>query len=194
MNVPDRLRLPRCYDPERLGADLAALEAAEWIAHFVASNYDGDWSVIPLRAPAGAKHPIQQIFSNPAATDWAETLYLAACPYIREILSGFGCPLQAARLMRLGAGSRILEHRDPDLDFEAGFARLHVPIATSPDVDFRLNGARVDMAPGELWYLRLSDPHCVFNRSTKPRVHLVIDAIVDPWLAAMFARALETAA
>jgi hypothetical protein len=40
----------------------------------------------------------------------------------------------------------------------------------------------VVMAPGEAWYLRLSDPHSVANRGTTDRVHLVIDCVVDAWL------------
>jgi hypothetical protein len=41
------------------------------------------------------------------------------------------------------------------------------------------------MAPGSVWYLRLSDPHQVANRGETDRVHLVLDATVNPWLARM---------
>jgi hypothetical protein len=85
--------------------------------------------------------------------------------------------------MRLTPGSIIREHRDHDLAAEWGAARIHVPITTNDDVDFRLNGRRVIMAPGEAWYLRLSDPHSVANRGASDRVHLVIDCVVDDWLA-----------
>lgn len=59
---PDRLRLPLDFDPTRLAADMAAISAGSWIAHFVTQNYDGDWSVIPLRGPAGARHPVQMSY------------------------------------------------------------------------------------------------------------------------------------
>ncbi|MEJ2625872.1 MAG: hypothetical protein P8Z80_15465 [Pseudolabrys sp.] len=49
---PDRLLLPLAFAPARLAADLAALQA-DWTAHFVTRNYDGDWSAVALRAPAG---------------------------------------------------------------------------------------------------------------------------------------------
>jgi hypothetical protein len=39
---PDRLRLPLEFEPERLAADMANFGRAEWIAHFVKQNYDGD--------------------------------------------------------------------------------------------------------------------------------------------------------
>ena len=57
-------------------------------------------------------------------------------------------------------------------------------LATSPQVEFLLNGTPVTMAAGEAWYLRLADPHKAINRSTEDRIHLVIDAKVDGWLAA----------
>lgn len=179
---PDRLLLPRSFDPECLAADLRALQDAEWTNHFVTQNYDGHWSALPLRAPAGATHPIMMIASFPSAATFVDTPFLARAPYLREVLNAFECPLQAARLMRLAPGSAIKEHCDPDLAVEAGFARLHIPIATNPGVGFWLNGRRTVMDPGSLWYLRLADPHRVTNEGASDRVHLVIDVIVNDWL------------
>jgi hypothetical protein len=48
------------------------------------------------------------------------------------------------------------------------------------------------MAPGEGWYLRLSDPHTVANRGDTDRVHLVIDARMNDWLAEQMSLALAT--
>jgi len=50
---PDRLRLPLAFDPGLLARDLERLSAGDWTSHYVKQNYDGDWSVIPLRSPAG---------------------------------------------------------------------------------------------------------------------------------------------
>jgi hypothetical protein len=170
------------FDPSRLREDLDALGTAEWLEHFVRQNYDGDWSVIPLRAQAGAVHPVMMMFSNPAATEFTDTPLLARAPYFRRVLHDLACPLHCVRLMRLTPGSVIKEHHDNDLAAEFGRARLHIPITTGPDVDFRLNGTRVIMEPGSVWYLRLSDPHSVANRGPGDRVHLVIDAVVNDWL------------
>lgn len=186
---PDRLRLPLDFDPAELAADTNAVARAGWISHFVTRNYDGDWSVIPLRAQVGARHPVQMIYSNPSATTFEDTPLLAAAPTFRAVLASFACPLQAVRLMRLAPGSLIKEHRDHDLRFEDGTVRLHIPVVTSEAVDFRLNGVRCVMAAGSCWYLRLSDPHSVANRGTSDRVHLVIDATVNGWLTDLFARA-----
>ena len=179
----DRLRLPLDFDPVRLRADLDALIDTPWTEHFVRQNYEGDWSVLPLRCTKGATHPVMQIYSDPTATDYEDTALLARSPYFQEVLAAFRCPLQAVRLMRLTPGSIIKEHRDNDLEAECGSARLHIPIVTNADVDFRLSGARVILDPGSVWYLRLSEPHSVANRGTADRVHLVVDCIVDAWLA-----------
>lgn len=189
----DRLCLPLAFDADAMAADLAALEPMAWTPHYVPQHYEGDWSALPLRAPAGAVHPILQIAPPPDCRDWMDTPLLAACGHIRQVLAAFACPLQAVRLMRLAPGTIVKEHRDLDLAAEAGVARIHIPILTNPDVDFRLNGTRVAMAPGTAWYLRLADPHAVANRGTQARIHLVVDATVNPWLADLLDRASTAA-
>jgi len=189
MTFPDRLRLPFAFDRDLLAADLRRLSASLWTRHFVTQNYQGDWSVIALRGPAGARHPIQMIYSDPTATAFEDTPMLASCPYYRAVLDSFACPLQAVRLMRLAPGSVIREHSDHDLCFEQGSVRIHIPIITNDGVAFELNRRRVILEPGSCWYLRLSDPHSVANRGDADRVHLVIDASVNEWVEAAFAAA-----
>lgn len=181
--LPDRLRLAMMIDPAPLVAEAEALPPEAWTRHFVPDNYRGDWDVAPLRAPAGANHPIMQITSPPGCTDWEETEHLKASPAIAALLAQFECPLAAVRLMRLGPGSEIREHRDHDLSADCGVARLHVPLTTNPKVEFLVNRRAVHMQPGECWYLRLADPHAVINQGQTARVHLVIDAEVNEWLA-----------
>jgi hypothetical protein len=192
-SLPDAVRLPLRIDPVPLAAEAAQLPLEAWTRHFVPENYVGDWSVAPLRAPAGASHPILQITSPPECKDWTETKWLAASPAIAALLARFECPLAAVRLMRLGPGSEIKEHRDHDLSADFGMARLHVPLTTSPQVEFLVNRQPVQMIPGECWYLRLADPHAVTNRGTSDRVHLVIDAEVNGWLSALLLEAAGTA-
>jgi len=186
MRFPDRLRLPFAFDPARLKADLTALEAEPWYDHAVRQNFSGHWDVLALRAAAGETHPVRIIVVPPGTTNFADQPALSLCPYFREVLAAFACPLQAVRLMRLTPGSAIKEHYDHELGIEDGFARIHVPIATNPQVDFRLNGDRVDMAEGSAWYLRLRDPHSVVNGGTTDRIHLVIDVVANDWLVDLF--------
>lgn len=205
----DRLKLPLRFDPERLAADLARLEASAlenpaledsafgdpvlassaWIDHFVTQNYEGSWSALPLRGPAGESHPIRMIYPNPTCRDFVDTPLLERCPYFREVLAAFGSPLQSVRLMRLAAGSVIKEHSDHDLAFEHGVVRLHIPVVTNPAVEFYLNHEPVVMRAGECWYLRLSDPHSARNGGDADRVHMVIDAAVDERMRELLERA-----
>ncbi len=182
---PDRVRLPLSFDVAAMQADLSALEAMDWTAHFVAAHYSGLWDVLSLRAQAGAVHPVMMIYSDPTVSDWVDTRMLAHAPALRAVIDAFECPVEAVRLMRLAPGSRIHAHRDHDLDAAEGRARIHVPVTTNPGVSFLLNGAAVTMRPGEAWYLRLADPHEVRNEGTSDRVHLVLDVRVNDWLAGM---------
>jgi len=67
--------------------------------------------------------------------------------------------------------------------------RIHIPITTNAAVEFELNRRRVILEAGSCWYLRLSDPHRVANRGDTDRIHMVIDATVNEWIEAIFARA-----
>lgn len=188
-NLPDRMRLPLTFEPAGMAAEVAQIAEADWIAHFVTDNYEGSWSILPLRCKRGATHPILMSVSDPSATAFEDTPWLARSPYLVEVLHAFACPLLSVRLMRLDPGSRIKPHADHDLDAKLGQARLHVPITSNPDVRFWLNGTQAVMQPGEAWYLRLSDTHSIDNPGISTRVHLVIDCKVDAWLAAMLAGA-----
>ena len=191
MRFPDRLRLPFAFDRYLLAADLRRLQATPWIGHFVTQNYQGDWSVIPLRGPAGARHPVLFRPDRHRVRGHADAGGLSL---FCSVLDSFVCPLQAVGLMRLTPGSVIKEHHDHDLSFEQGMVRIHIPVVTNEGVDFRLNGARVAMPAGSSWYLRLSDPHSVATRGAADRVHLVIDAGVNDWVAALFERATRSQA
>lgn len=193
MAYPDRLQLPLSFDPVLLRRDLDTLAATPWTSHFVRQNYEGDWSVIPLRCAAGETHPIRMIYSDPGATDYVDTPFLEPCLYFREVIAAFACPVRSVRLMRLTPGSVIKEHTDLDLGVESGTARIHVPVTTNPDVEFLLNRRRIDMREGQAWYLRLGDPHAVANRGVEDRVHLVLDLQANAWLMGFFEGAVVEA-
>ena len=149
----DRLKLALSFDPQSLRDDLARAARREWTAHFVRENYEGDWSAIPLRSVAGETYPSRMIYSDPIATEFADTALLDDCAYFKRVVGAFECPVRAVRLMKLSPGSIIKEHTDLDLEFESGKVRIHIPIVTDPGVEFELNRRRVIMEPGETWYL-----------------------------------------
>jgi len=178
------VKLPLSFDPARLKSDLARLSPEHWVEHFNRPDYEGDWRVASLRSLGGNQ---RKIYSDPAAgpSDFAPTPLLSQCPYFTEVLAAFHCPQTAVRLMSLGAGSRIREHSDLTIEYENGSARLHVPVQTSPEVEFYLAGERVVMNEGETWYLDFGRPHRVYNGGREDRIHMVLDCIVNDWLRAL---------
>ena len=180
-----RHRLPLTFDAEHLQQDLALVRSDEWVAHFNKQDYDGAWSGVSLRAYGGVAANINPGAVSPATTI-ADTPLLARCPYFAEVLRQFHCPLVSVRLLRLGPGSVIREHCDNELGLDHGKARIHVPVATNPDVAFFVDGERLTMNPGEAWYINFNLPHRINNLGETHRIHLVIDCDVNDWLLGLF--------
>ena len=180
------LRLPFDFDPMGLAGDLAGIGEDEWVPHFNQFDYEGDWSGVALRSTSGQA---RQLYPDPSKSEYLNTPVLARSPYLRSVLDTFHCPVLAARLLRLAPGSKIREHRDHCLSLEDGEFRVHVPVQTSPEVIFLLAGEPVPLTSGTSWYLNVNHPHSVDNGSSQPRVHLVFDCVVNPWVLKIIAEA-----
>lgn len=185
MHRTRHLRLPPAFDVARLKRDLATIGEAAWIPHFNTADYEGSWRCVPLRSEGGRS---DHILSLPD-TAYADTPILARCPYFREVLDTFACEKASVRLMAMAADARIHVHRDHGTGFGQGTARLHIPIVTAPAVLFTIDGEAVHFPAGETWYMNADCPHGVHNGSPGPRIHLMMDCIVNPWLQRMFAEA-----
>ena len=173
-------KLPLAFDAAALKADLGRIPPGQWVAHFNRGYYEGEWRGLALRSTTGRAN---QLFTSERETaEAADTPILGQCPYFRQVLAAFECPIHAARLLSLGPGSKILEHTDDFLGGEDGLLRVHVPVVTDRRVEFFVGGRRLMMAEGEAWCIDFSLPHRVSNRSDKDRVHLVIDCRVNGWL------------
>jgi quercetin dioxygenase-like cupin family protein len=187
--VPDRVQLAMSFDAPVLAAEALSLKPAEWVPHFNQNIYEGAWTGVALRSVGGVE---TQLYPNPVAPEpFADTPTLAGLPGLRAALERFRCPLLSARLLSLEPGAIINEHRDYRLGWKDGEIRLHVPVITSPDVEFVLDGRAVALGPGEVWYLDLNLPHRVANRSSVTRIHLVIDCVVDDWLRELMKMSLN---
>jgi hypothetical protein len=174
------VKLPFAFDPASLRADLNQIRRDEWITHFNKDYHDGGWMGLALRSPRGSVNDLfVPLHVSPEFTD---TDLLKRCSAVRAVLSVFQCPVGSVRFLRLVPGARIREHRDHDLTLESGEARIHVPIVTNPQVLFFLDAERVEMQPGECWYLNFSLPHWIENQGETDRIHLVIDCKINDWL------------
>lgn len=176
----DRFRLPLTFDVAPLIDDLRRLGDGGWMPHFNTGYYSGEWSGVVLHGRVDSRP--DTLFTGVGEGDWTFTAAADACPVIRAALGQLHCPLKAVRLLRLAPGAHIHEHRDYDLGFDRGEARLHLPLLTNDAVSFHVANRPVIMAPGELWYLDLSQPHRVHNGGETSRVHLVIDVVINDWL------------
>ncbi|WP_158826617.1 aspartyl/asparaginyl beta-hydroxylase domain-containing protein [Mucilaginibacter lacusdianchii] len=162
----------------------AILQDPNWVPHFNAAAYRGDWTIFPLRTPGGhSDKPYADLLGENLFED---TQLINALPFTKALLDGLQCQTYSVRLLKLGAGASIKAHRDPGLAFEQGEARLHFPVFTHDEVQFFVEEDLVPMRAGECWYINANLTHQAVNMSTKDRIHLVIDCQVNNWLEALF--------
>ncbi|HEU4817614.1 aspartyl/asparaginyl beta-hydroxylase domain-containing protein [Janthinobacterium sp.] len=179
------LQLPLHVDVARMQRDSDQFAEGEWISHFNKGAYDQGWSCVPLRSPGGATDHIMPV--DGAA--YAGTPQLARCPGLREVLASFACEINSARLLALAPGALIRAHRDAGTSLADGLIRIHIPIHTSPQVLFTIDGETVHFTAGHAWYMDASCLHAVHNQGSAPRIHLVLDCVTNAWLEALFATA-----
>ncbi len=177
MSRPAFARLPVTVSLPLLLQALAQINDSDWHSHFNRDYYSGDWSGVALVSAVDTLTELSPGRGEP----------VRRTPWLRDerwqhALQDLPLDIVSARLLKLGPGSRIHEHRDYDLEGPEADLRLHIPLLSPPDVDFLLDGLRIPMSAGECWFLDLSRPHSVDNRDTRERVHLVIDCKPGPWL------------
>ena len=175
-------------DLHNLSDDLMNLNTLDWNPHLNTSQYQGDWNILSLISPGGrnttSPDPLHGELFSP-------TPLLRQVPEIGKILTFLKCPQRSVRLMKLRAGASILRHRDRELSFEHGEARLHIPLQTNQEVNFILDDERLPMQVGECWYINANLYHSVENKGLADRIHLVIDCEVNTWLTDLFANAIQ---
>src|SRR6185295_17136301 len=176
-------KLPFAFDPDSLRSDLDRIRPDEWIRHFNKEYHDGGWMGVALRSNRGSTGDL--VVRPHAHLEFADTPLLESCSYVRSILAVFQCPIGSVRFLSLAPGAKIKEHRDYELTPESGQTRFHIPIVTNAQVEFFLDADRVEMQPGECWYLNFGLPHWIENKGETDRIHLVIDCELNDWLRAL---------
>jgi mannose-6-phosphate isomerase-like protein (cupin superfamily) len=162
----------------------------KWLPHYNTQGYEGRWDVLTLRSPGGDTDNINaELLGNEA---YADTPNMEAFPLVKKLIDSLQCEVMTVRLLNLKAGAVIKQHRDFELAFEKGEARLHFPIVTNKAVEFYVNDLRVSMQPGECWYINANLPHRVANYGSTDRIHLVVDCKVNSWLKNIFKKAEKT--
>jgi hypothetical protein len=183
------LQLPFHFDAKRMQQELYALEKADpittgWKLHYQVLHYEGEWSALPLRSVSGKTDDV--VISPVDGAEYHDTELLQQCPYMKEVLDHFQCPLLAVRLLKLKAGSVIREHSDAELHFEKGEIRIHIPVKTNEQVEFYLDNEKMTLKEGECWYMNFNLRHRISNNSKEDRIHLVIDAVANDWVKDLF--------
>ncbi|PKG74010.1 aspartyl beta-hydroxylase [Shewanella sp. GutCb] len=171
--------------PNGLATDIARITHEHWHCHVNKRQYQGQWQAIALRCQQQHQqaHPLLQNFSIEADNEnWVNLPALKNSPNVLALLNAITAPIRSVRLMKLAPNSSILPHCDSELGAQFGAARLHVPISGQLGVEFWLEGELVPMRTNELWYLDTNRPHWVDHRGSEPRINLVIDCLMSPWL------------
>ena len=158
------IRLPVRFDLERLRAEVAALPAEAWAPH--PNHIAGNTSLRLVSVEGGENDDVDGVMRP--------TPHLARLPYVRQVLASFGAVWSRSRLLRLDPGAVVPEHADINYHWFYR-VRVHIPIVTRPEVQFRCDGETVHMRGGEAWLFDNWRLHSVENPTPDARIHLVAD-------------------
>jgi len=137
-----------------------------------------DTECIFLRGPAEmTRHGVQHDLS---ALDYPALALLRdpAANLVNPLMQSLGITeLGRAMIVRLRPGGSITPHADEG-DYAAHFARFHFSLQSDEGNLFVCGGEVVHMHPGSAWWFAHRVEHFVVNRSERPRLHLILDAVV----------------
>lgn len=178
------VQLLREYDPALLARDLKEILGEPWEPERAYEDAGErplsatQWTGLSLRSQGG--DPLRTDPGGPGLLPFTSTRILERTPYFQDVLNSLPMELRSVRLLRLGAGAEVGFHRDAHHGFDYGQVRLHIPIITNPDAVIEIGGVTHTWQPGTLWYGDFTMLHRLWNRGQSDRVHMVIDALVNP--------------
>ena len=180
-------QLPFTINIDELRRELDQLKDDSWLEHYDVTLSRG-WKSIPLVSKNGEASGPESQRAAPYE-EMKRTEICADLPAFSSLLDSFHCPQGRIRITRLDPGSGIDKHRDvghevANLAFRK--VRLHIPIETNAGVYFWVDGEKIKMDIGRLYYVNFSKLHYVMNEGDSPRYHLVMDLGVNEWLMRFF--------
>ena len=161
------IKLPLSFDVERMRAEVEAIPESDWRPH--PQGHPGN-SALPLIALGGDPT------NDGVAGEMLPTAHLEKCEYLQQVLASFDTVFGRSRLMRLEGKSEATLHVDTNY-YWADRVRIHVPILTSPVIEFICNEKSLHMAAGEAWIFDAWRMHNVLNPTGDQRIHLVGDTV-----------------
>lgn len=167
------LKLPFNFDISAIKKEISQFSKSDY--YDICSPYiklETLWSK-HLIEPVGRPNEIIRFLPNEA---------LKKCPYLLSILNTFQCDKETFRIHILDPGAGIKLHKDMGLSLKDGKVRIHIPVQTNNKVQFLLNNTVVKMEAGECWYCDFSVSHEAHNYGDEPRVHLIMDCMVNDWI------------
>jgi len=168
-------------DPDRLVADLNAVERGQWASQERYQRGTTNWKGLCLYSVSGAADDLRCASRPTRRTPAGER-----CAYISdELLPQFRAPLLRVAFYRLDAGTRIGEHCDYGQNRSMGYVRVHVPVVTNDGVVMYLDGRSYRFRVGEAWYFDASCRHRVENAGADDRIHLIVDLVPTAALGAL---------
>ncbi len=161
------IRLPLTFDAGRLAEEVAQFSEQDWRGH--PQDVGGNFR-LPLIAAGGDPN------DDEVKGEMAPTPHLERCEYLRQVLASLDTVLGRTRLMRIDGNAEATMHVD-DNYYWVDRVRVHVPIVTSPEIEFVCGENTVHMPAGEAWLFDTWRMHNALNPTGERRIHLVADTV-----------------
>lgn len=177
------LQLPLAFDADRLALELAAIPESAWRPH-------------PEGHPGNAALPLVARSGNPAddgvSGAMRPTPILGALPQLQQAMAALDTVIGRTRLMRLDGNAEATAHCDVNYYWQERY-RVHIPILTTPQVQFVCGDESVHMSAGQCWVFDTTRRHNVINPQPTRRIHLVVDTVGSAAFEALLQQARDPA-
>lgn len=138
------------------------------------------WKALTLHgtAPHHTEYYDQYGFKSEEEANYQWTSVTKLCPYITEMVKRFPYKkFGRVRIMKIDPGGYIMPHNDTpnNGEYKRIFGPMNIALTQPVRCDFIMEGIGIlPFKPGEGFMLDIGRNHCVINKSTLPRYHLII--------------------